>query len=462
MQQTIQLISSCARFGDKRLNLRFEKILNAFSVEVEDSIPQTFKQWGQTKSVYRFLSNKKVTQQAIVGAQLDSWSKYSYSDNEVILAIHDTTELDLTGKRSEKQLGCLIYKNQRGFFLHNTLLCNDAGIPQTVFYQHYWARDPATLSKKQERKHLSIEEKESNRWIEGVERVQEYFKENSSVKVIQICDREGDIYELLSIAHQGNSDYIIRSCNNRRVKDQQEKVWERLKSQPLQGSYTLEITDRQTLQKRTATIEVRWLEHIALLPPYRKNQQPLTPVTVNMVYVEEVNAPEGVTPINWKLLTSLTVFSMQQALIIITYYSFRWRIESFHYILKQGCQVESLQLEQEHNLKNAISIYSLIACRLLALMHLSREKPQAAVNTIGFTVQQYSILYNYLEKKYQFKINQQIKESPTIENITHLISALGGYQKHNKLAGIKVLWKGMKEFLVILNSFDLFQKIRCG
>jgi len=460
MLQTIHSISSCANFGDKRLNLRFEKILNTFSVEVEDSIPQTFKQWGQIKSVYRFLSNNKVSQEAIIDAQLKSYSSLDHSGDDVVLAIHDTTELDLTGNRSQEQLGCLSYEKQRGLYLHNTLLCSVSGVPQSIFHQHYWKRDAASLGKKQQRANLPIEEKESGRWIEGIQRVQEHFKKFPSIKVIQICDREGDIYELLTMAHQDNSHYIIRSRTDRRIQDKEEKLWEQLKTQPSQGSYTIEITDRQLLQKRIATLAVRWLENIILLPP--KNYKGGTPTTVNMVYVEEVNPPQGATPISWKLITSLPVSSFDQARTIITYYTYRWRIESFHYILKQGCKVEDLQLEQEHNLKNAISIYSLIACRLLAMMHSSREQPNASICTIGFTKQQYAILYTYLEKNYQFKIDEQMKRNYTTENSTLLIGMLGGYQKHNKGPGIKTLWRGMKEFLLILNSFDLLNEIRCG
>ena len=456
-------ISSLAKFGDKRLNLRFEKVLNTLSGQVECTIPQAFKQWGQTKAMYRFLSNKKVTHGTILAAQLSNWSESQLSEHSVILAIHDTTELDLTGKRSEDQLGCLAYERQRGFFLHNTLLCSGEGIPQTVFHQHYWGRDPITLSKKKERKHLTIEQKESGRWVEGIERAQQHFKNFPETTVINICDREGDIYELLAMANKGNSHYIVRSCNNRKVKDEEEKLWEQVKKRQIQGSYSIDINDRQALKKREATITVRWLENIILSPPYRKNEKRLEPITVNMVYIEEINAPDGVEPINWKLLTSLKIDSLKKAITVINYYRFRWRIETFHYILKQGCKVEQLQLEQEHNLKNAISLYSLIACKLLTMMFLSRENQQANINKVGFTDKQYFLLYNYLEKSYHIKIKQQTKDNPTIEHFMQLVGILGGYQKHNKpYPGIKVLWRGMKELLTILNCFALQPEIRYG
>ena len=192
------------------------------------------------------------------------------------------------------------------------------------------------------------------------------------------------------------------------MKDKDEKLWEQVKKEPVRGSYNLEIKDHKTLKKRTATIQVKWLNNIILVPPYRKDQKALLPITVSMVYVEEINAPDGIDPINWKLITSLEIETLENALTIITYYSYRWRIESFHFILKQGCKVEELQLEQEHNLKNAITLYSIIACKLLSLLYLSREKPQMSIKEIGFSKKQYVLLCTYLEKVYYIKINQQI------------------------------------------------------
>ncbi len=462
--QEIKSICNFAEFGDKRLILRFKKIVITISEQVDCSIPQAFKLWGQTKGMYRFLSNKKVNEKRILSCFLKSWIEEQMTRHSVILAIQDTTEIDLTGKRSEDQLGCLMFERQKGFFLHNTLLCSNEGIPQVVFHQHYWGRNPDSLSKKKERKHLPIQEKESGRWIEGVERVNQFFKPFNETIVINICDREGDIYELLECApKQDNSHYIVRSCNNRRIKDETEKLWEQVKKEPIRGSYNLEVKNHKTLEKRIAIIDVKWLNNIALLPPYRKNQKHLPSINVNMVYVEEINAPDGIEPINWKLVTSFEIEDLYSALKIVTYYSYRWRIETFHYILKQGCKVEQLQLEQEHNLKNAISLYSAIACKLLTMMYLSREEPTANISSIGFNSKQYLLLCNYLETNYHFKINQQTKEIHTVENFILIVSMLGGYLKHNKpYPGIKVLWRGMKELTTILNCFALLPEIRCG
>ncbi len=199
------------------------------------------------------------------------------SEHLVILAIHDTTELDLTGKRSEDKLGCLMYDKQKGFFLHNTLLCSKEGIPQVIFHQHYWGRDPVSLSKKKDRKHLSIEEKESGRWVKGIERVQQFFKNYHEKTVINICDREGDIYELLEMAHHENSHYIVRSCNNRRIKNEDEKLWDQVKKEPIRGSYSIEVKDQQTKENHTVK---NFITIVSLLGGYQKHNKPYPGIKV--------------------------------------------------------------------------------------------------------------------------------------------------------------------------------------
>lgn len=51
----------------------------------------------------------------------------------------------------------------------------------------------------------------------------------------------------------------------------------------------------------------------------------------------------------------MPVESPQMAKKIIGYYTLRWVIERFHYMLKQGKKVEKLQIVQPQALQNAIS-----------------------------------------------------------------------------------------------------------
>ena len=55
-----------------------------------------------------------------------------------------------------------------------------------------------------------------------------------------------------------------------------------------------------------------------------------------VVHVLEVDAPQGVEPIEWILLTSLPVESFDDAWLVIGYYEKRWLIEEWHKALKRS------------------------------------------------------------------------------------------------------------------------------
>ena len=49
-----------AELGDKRLNVRFKKLLEGLSKKSEASIPSALDSWSESCAAYRFFSNKKV------------------------------------------------------------------------------------------------------------------------------------------------------------------------------------------------------------------------------------------------------------------------------------------------------------------------------------------------------------------------------------------------------------------
>ncbi len=61
---------------------------------------------------------------------------------------------------------------------------------------------------------------------------------------------------------------------------------------------------------------------------------------------------------------------------MVTWYSYRWRIERLHFTLKTGgSHVEDLQLESRERLERAITLYSIVAWRLLWMTYQVRVDP---------------------------------------------------------------------------------------
>ncbi len=51
------------------------------------------------------------------------------------------------------------------------------------------------------------------------------------------------------------------------------------------------------------------------------------------------------------------------------WYSYRWLIERYHFVLKSGCGLEKLQLETGRRIEMALATYSIVAWRLLWLTY---------------------------------------------------------------------------------------------
>jgi len=97
--------------------------------------------------------------------------------------------------------------------MHASLAISDSGVPLGLLYSKQWSRDFKNLRK--EGKNFSrvlIEEKESYKWIEGVSN--SYARYQSS-KLVHVCDRDGDIYELFELCNSLNTSFVIHGVHSR-------------------------------------------------------------------------------------------------------------------------------------------------------------------------------------------------------------------------------------------------------
>src|SRR5262249_51508530 len=89
---------------------------------------------------------------------------------------------------------------------------------------------------------------------------------------------------------------------------------------------------RQNRESRKAQVEVR-ATRVTLRPPPRPDGN-LPAVTVNVVLVREPSPPPGETPVEWMLVTTLPVDTLEQVRTVVAYYCVRWCIEILFRTLK--------------------------------------------------------------------------------------------------------------------------------
>ncbi len=62
--------------------------------------------------------------------------------------------------------------------------------------------------------------------------------------------------------------------------------------------------------------------------------------SLTVLHATERTKPRGREPIVWKLITYLPVTSRALAIEKLNWYAMRWKIETFHKIMKSGCRIE--------------------------------------------------------------------------------------------------------------------------
>ena len=155
-------------------------------------------------------------------------------------------------------------------------------------------------------------------------------------------------------------------------------------------------------------------------------------------HMVEEDAPAGLKPIEWFLLTTMEITSPEQAERLAGWYCLRWRIEDWHRVLKTGCRIEELGNASADRLKRALAIYLVIAWRIMLMTLLGREVPDLPPEVLFSDIE--------LEVLEAFARSRRDLKPPTrLGDAVHLVARLGGYlaRKNDSPPGHEALWVGL-------------------
>ena len=110
------------------------------------------------------------------------------------------------------------------------------------------------------------------------------------------------------------------------------------------------------------------------------------------VHVVEEYPPAGVEPLEWLLLTTCAVPSSSEAQTCVEWYACRFGIEVWHKVLKSGCRIEARQLESAARLQRCLTLFSVIAWRIVYATMLSRTLPELPC-TVLLALEEWQALY---------------------------------------------------------------------
>lgn len=427
--------------NDKRIMKRLKMTGEQLFQTPTGSIPQACEGIADMKGAYRLFDNKKVTPEGILAGHRES-TITRINQHAIILLIQDTTKFDYSGHPSVDGLGLYsCFEGNRGILLHTTLAITTDGVPLGIMDQKYWIRPIEERGKKHERKKLPTEKKESNRWIESLKKSTKGIT-GTFVKAVTIADREADIYDLFKSSMETKQDILIRAVGTRRVDGEEKILIESVKSSEIAGQIRIRVprNSNEKKKEREVTLDIKYCP-VQIKPPMRRgNDKTLLPINLNAIFAQEPDVAEGENAIQWLLLTSLAVSNLEDAVEKINWYKQRWKIERFHFTLKSGCKVEKLQLETVDRLENAISLYSIIAWKLIWLTHESREHPDDSCERV-LEKHEWQSLFCMVNKN-----PNPPNVPPTLKEAVLMISKLGGFigRKGDGNPGIMVMWRGLQ------------------
>jgi hypothetical protein len=437
---------------DPRLKRRLFSLVRDFYGQSQAAIPQACGSHTKTIAAYRFFNNERVTMDKVLRAHTEA-SIERIKAHQVVLAVQDTTTLNYTMHRATEGLGPIGAKanGPMGLVVHDTMAFNPEGTPLGLLDVQCWARDLQDIGKKHRRKELPIEEKESIKWLNSYRAVSEVQKLCPETMLVSVGDRESDIYELFLEAAQNPTGpkILVRCERSRNRKTGEEYLWDVVAGQPVAGYQVVHVPRRGCQLAREATLEVRHTT-VVLKPPKGKGYPP---VAVWMVYAREVGYSKAVkSPLEWMLLTTVEVSSLEQACERLMWYARRWGIEVFHRTIKSGCRIEDRQLGTAESLEACLAIDMVVAWRIYHLLKLGREVPDAPC-TVFFEEAEWKALYLFVNKTLPSD-----DDKPTLREAIRMIASLGGFlgRKSDGEPGTTTLWRGLQRLEDIAATYVFF------
>jgi len=277
--------------------------------------------------------------------------------------------------------------------------------------------------------------------------------------VTHIGDRESDFYEELATVPDKHNHVLVRVCQDRRLLEKSQSLYAYLREQPSQGTYTINIPSAPRIGRiaREALLNVRCTTVQLQRPAQLKVQDYPPSITMNAVEAEEINPPFGQEAIHWRLLTTHQVVCLEQALQVIKWYRWRWRIEQLFATLKKaGLNLEATQLESVTAIQRLTILALGVAVRTLQLLE-GRDNCDLPAS-VAFSVDQQQCLSQLAETLEGYTQKQQNPYPPAcLPWAVWLIARLGGWSGYvsGRPPGMPTLVHGLRQFEAMFLGWKL-------
>lgn len=439
------------KMPDKRLYRRLQLLASRMVEDPSSSIPRQHKAWKDIKGAYRFYDSERIKFSDIIQPHVEL-TKKMVSAKKVILAIQDTTFISFANHPSVNGLTDTggPSRREKGIVLHTALAVDPSQqhpevigiLDQQIIHRSKLQDKNETYAQRMSRW------RESKKWEEASQRI---GLPQGNTKIVEVMDREADVFDVMLNCQRLEHDFIIRAFHNRMLENvEATKLFDFVKTFPPSGVVEVEVAKKPGQKPRKAILDVSFSE-IKIEGPKKRNNEIFT---CNVIYVVERNPPTNQEALEWLLLTSLEAISFEDACKIITWYKYRWLIEEYHKCIKTGCNVEKKQFKESLRIENFLGIANVIAVRLLQLKGFARNSPNRPAKEI----------IEPLKLRILLKYTGTEDKDITVKEYYHLVAKIGGFigRRSDGNPGWQTLWKGEVKLSLMVEGAKMVIGEKCG
>ncbi len=429
---------------DGRVRSRIAAMGAAWTRRLGECLPAIFPGRAERTAAYRLLPDDAVTMEHILESHCEQTVERCRAER-FVLAVQDTTTLNYDGLSGTSGLdgpgggG----KGTSGILAHFGIATDAVGRPLGTFL--------ADADFRQE------EGKDSVRWVDGLDRAQGLADACPDTRVVNVCDREGDFWQLLPRAEGKGAELLVRASkgSQRRVATADgggADLWEHVLGTEPVGERKAGVPACGGPNRRkggAAELTLRCAE-VDLLPP--KDRAGDAPIRMVAVSAREESPPrrpatakgrKRCAPLHWMLPGSSGGAGPGTAREVLRWYELRWRIERFLHALRQGTRMEDRRLDAADDLRKCLAFDAITAFRVWDLSLLARERPDDPA-TMHVTLQDVPALLA-LARRHGFRAPRGPPDL-TIAGFAVTAAGLAGFHpsKRQPLPGTQKLWEGVK------------------
>jgi hypothetical protein len=425
------------RLGDPRRTRRLVQSAQRIAQHPQKSFTQTFD-WNQLRGWYRVCDQPTCSLDAIQQPHRQL-TRESMLRHDVVLILHDTTELDFTSHRQLQGTGPIGDGNGRGFLQHNSLaVLPDSRQVLGLAFQQIRVRQPAPENETQTQR--KKRPRESQIWQHGFDGLGPAPAQNCWVNV---CDRGADDYETMSQSAQLGQDFLIRASTNRTVftdedRSDQAGLLDHARGLCSMGTDQVDIPShggKNPRAARTAKVELAAAAVWIPAPDRTPNRRSRAVIPAWVIRVWEADPPRGVAePLEWILICSVPTESDEEVRCRRDWYSCRWGVEVFHDIEKNGCGEEDRRFENRERMEACLGVLSVVAVRVYQLKNAVESQPEAPASEAATEVE------IELISRWEGKSTDEL----TVKGFVFGVAKLGGFlaRRGDGQPGVQSLWRG--------------------